>query len=75
MASITKNKKGERRIVVNLPNGERKAIYLGRTPLNQVESIKSKVEAIVAATLAHGSIAPEVAEWLGRSASTFMESW
>jgi integrase len=66
MASITKNKKGERRIVVNLPNGERKAIYLGRTPLKQVESIKSKVEAIVAATLAHGSVAPEVAEWLGK---------
>jgi integrase len=66
MASITKNKKGERRIIVNLPNGERKAIYLGKIPLKDVQEIKTKVEAIVTAGLAQVSVPPEVAVWLGK---------
>lgn len=66
MASITKNSKGERRIVFYLPSGERKAVYVGKMALKQVESIQSKIESTVTAMAAQVSIPLDVAQWLGK---------
>jgi integrase len=66
MASITNNTKGERRIVFYLPSGERKAVYVGKMALKQVESIQSKIESIVTAMAAQVSIPLDVAQWLGK---------
>ncbi len=64
MASISKSKDGKRRILFKAPDGQRKTIYLGKTPLREARSIKVKVEALAAAAIAKVPWDTELATWL-----------
>jgi len=59
MASISTNKSGLRRILFKAPDGERKTLHLGKTPLRSVKTIKHHVEQLAAAAAAGN--APETA--------------
>jgi integrase len=67
VASISTNKKtGLRRIIFErLDNGKQGCIRMGRTPLRTVESIRDRIEAILAAQGSRTSIDGETARWLG----------
>ena len=66
MASIsTNNQTGHRRILFIGADGKRRQIHLGKLPKKAVESIKTKVEALNAASIAKISIDKETADWLG----------
>ena len=64
MATISKHKNGTRRIQFCSPNGSRQTIYLGKCPQKVAESIKVKVEALIAAAVANQAVDPETAKWL-----------
>lgn len=65
MASISTDKSGNRAIQFVAGDGKRRSIRLGKLPLKAVREIKTKVEALNAASIAKISIDRETAEWLG----------
>ena len=66
MASISTDANGNRKIQFVNGGGKRKSVYLGKTTKADCKEICSKIEAILAATLSRRSLAPEVAEWVGK---------
>ena len=65
MASISTDKKGLRRILFVGADGQRRPIRLGRVPIKTARTIKTHVEALVAAALAGNSPDPETSAWVG----------
>ena len=65
MASISTDADGKRRILFVNPNGERKQIRLGKVPMKTAQTIKTRVENILAAQLAGHAIDGDTATWLG----------
>jgi hypothetical protein len=64
MASVSTDKNGNRRILFVDGDGERRAIRLGKLPMKATASVKAKVEAILAASIAKISIDAETARWI-----------
>lgn len=64
MASLSTNAAGNRRIMFKAPDGQRKALYLGKAPVKQSQAILAHVERLVACGI-DGSAPPEAtAHWL-----------
>ncbi len=64
MASLSTNDAGSRRIMFKAPDGQRKTLYLGKTPVKQAQAILAHVERLVACGI-DGSAPPEAtAHWL-----------
>ncbi len=65
MASISSDKKGLRRILFVDANGARRQIRLGKVPMKTAQTVKSRVENVLAAQLAGHAIDGNTAAWLG----------
>ncbi len=65
MASISTDKRGNRRILFER-DGKRPVVRVGKLPMKATQTIKTKIEALLAAQLARVSIDADVAEWLGK---------
>lgn len=65
MASIAKDKSGNRRILFVNRHGKRKTIYLGRTPAKIVATVKLRVEQLNSAQIAQTPPDDETLRWLG----------
>ncbi len=64
MASISKDPNGRKRIIFSLPNGKRKAIRLGKMPQRAAETVKTKVEQLLAAKVSGCGWDNETARWV-----------
>jgi integrase len=64
MASIADDQGGRRRILFMNPDGQRKAIRLGKIDRKSAESIKRHVEAMLSAKLNGEPLQPATASWL-----------
>lgn len=64
MASIANDPGGKRRILFTLPNGDRKAIRLGKVSQRTAEGIKYRVEQLVEALQFNRPMEPELAQWV-----------
>lgn len=64
MASISKDTKGNRRLMFVDADGRRKTLYLGRAPQRAADNIKVRVESIVAARRAGVAWDGPTAEWV-----------
>ncbi len=64
MASISKDRSGSRRLLFTDAAGDRKAIYLGKTPQKTCESLRRLVEQLVAAKMAGTAPTSEAIRWL-----------
>src|SRR5262245_38462535 len=64
MASIAERQNGTREIWIVLPGKKRQVIRLGKAPLATVETIKARVEHLVAAKFSGQPLTPATAEWL-----------
>ncbi len=73
MASISTDKKGKRRILFVNPDAERKQIRLGKVPMKTAQTVKTRVENILAAQLAGHAIDGETATWLGERDSVLYD--
>ena len=65
MASISTDRKGNRRIFFTGPNRSRRIVYLGRTPMKSARTVKGHVENLAAALLHGHAPDPETSEWVG----------
>ena len=65
MASISTDRKGNRRILFSGPNRKRQIIYLGGVPMKTARTIKTHVENLAAALLGGHAPDPETSEWVG----------
>jgi len=65
MASISTDAGGKRRILFVNPDGERKQIRLGKVPMKTAQTVKARVENVLAAHLAGHAIDGDTATWLG----------
>ena len=65
MASISTNAAGLRRILFFDAAGKRRVVRMGRTAMKTVESVKGRIEDIVAAQAMRTSVDLETAMWLG----------
>jgi len=65
MASISNDPNGRKRILFLLPDGQRKAIRLGKCDIKTAMAIKVKLESLLAAKLTGTPIPQDVATWLG----------
>ena len=63
MASVSSDDRDNRRIQFTHPDGRRKTIYVGQVSKKQAESIKLKVEALIAAAKARLPLDAETAGW------------
>ena len=66
MASISKDTSGNIRILFIAADGKRKTIRLGSVPRKVAESVKLRVEALVAAVAARVPVDHETAAWVGQ---------
>ena len=66
MASISTATSGNRKIQFSDGNGQRKIVRIGKLPMKAAETILAKIEALLEAKLSCRSLAPEVAEWVGK---------
>ena len=73
MASISTDSKGRRRILFANPDGERKQIRLGKVPMKSAQTVKTRVENILAAQLAGHAIDGDTAVWLGERDSVLYD--
>ena len=73
MASIGKDPGGLRRILFVAPDGKRKTIRLGKCPQRTADAIKTKVEALVVASITGSPLEDEVARWVGGLDSTMAD--
>jgi hypothetical protein len=64
VASISNDKNGKRRILFLDPHGKRKTLWLGRISKRTAETIKVRVEMLVAALISGAPIDDETARWL-----------
>jgi integrase len=65
MASISTDRKGNRRIFFTGPNRNRKIVYLGAVPMKTARTIKVHIENLAAALLGRHAPDPETSEWVG----------
>ncbi|MFM9965348.1 MAG: tyrosine-type recombinase/integrase [Planctomycetaceae bacterium] len=66
MASISTDTSGNRKIQFSDGNGQRKIVRIGKLPMKAADVILAKIEALLEAKLSCRSLAPEVAEWVGK---------
>ena len=69
MASISTDKQGKRRILfvdpnIDQPEGERKAIRLGKVSKSSAEEIKRRVHQLLEAKTLNRPMAAELADWV-----------
>src|SRR5687768_17073986 len=64
MASISNDGGGLRRILFVDPDGERKAIRLGKVSQRAAEAVKFRVEQLLAAKLTGHALEADTAQWL-----------
>ncbi len=64
MASIAKDPSGRKRIIFVAPDGKRKAIRLGKIPKRDAQTIKAKVEHLLAAKVSGCGWDNETARWV-----------
>jgi integrase len=64
MASVSTDDQGRRRILFVNPNGERKAIRLGKVSLRSAESVKTRVEQLLEAQTLKRPMDGELAKWV-----------
>jgi integrase len=64
MASICDDPGGRRRILFVAPDGKRRTLYLGRIDRRATESIKLRIEALLASALSGCPIDAETARWV-----------
>ncbi len=64
MASIARDKNGTRRILFVAPDGKRKTIRLGKVSQRTAESIKCRVEHLLAAKIAGHAMDADTARWV-----------
>ena len=67
MASISTAKNGSRRIQFTDPSGIRKTLYLGKMPKRATESIRLRVEELLAAKIIASPLSTDCAEWLAKT--------
>lgn len=73
MASISKDPNGNRTIQFIAGDGKRRSIRLGKLPVKATNEIKTKVEALNAASIAGIGWDKETAEWVGGRAATLYD--
>lgn len=66
MASICKDPNGKKRIVFTSPDGVRKALWLGKMTVKQAESVRQKVERIIAAKITRTALDDDTAKWIAK---------
>ena len=64
MASLSTDRRGNRRILFTDAAGSRQALYLGSMPKKHAEQIQRRVEEIIAGHIAGTAASPELASWL-----------
>src|SRR5690349_3487752 len=64
MASISKQPKGRKLIQFVAPDGKRQSIRLGKVPQRTADTVKCRVESLLASKLASHAIEDETARWL-----------
>lgn len=64
MASIARDKRGNRRILFVAPNGKRPTIRLGKKSLDFAREVKNKVEKLLEAKLLKRAMPAELAQWV-----------
>lgn len=64
MASVSTDKSGTRRIRFVDPDGDRKALYLGKMPIKAAQSVCTKVEDLLASKTAGHPLGRETAQWV-----------
>ncbi len=65
MASISTDSKGLRRILFVNPDAERKQIRLGKVPMKTAQTVKARIENLLAAQWGKHAIDGDTAAWLG----------
>ena len=65
MASISSDRKGNRRIFFTGPNRSRRIVYLGGVPMKTARTYKAHIENLAAAALHGHAPDPETSEWVG----------
>jgi len=65
MASISSDRKGNRRVFFSGPNRKRRTVYLGRVPMKTARTYKVHIESMAAAVLHGHAPDPETSEWVG----------
>jgi len=66
MASLSTDKRGNRRLQFKAPNGKRATVYLGKLPLRQAQTVKSYVERLIIAVVSGDNIDSDTAGWLAK---------
>ena len=64
MASISTDSSGNRRILFTDADGTRRTLYVGAMPKKLAESMRLKLEALVAAKIVGASVPDEVSRWV-----------
>ena len=64
MASIANDPSGKKRILFVNPDGDRKAIRLGKVSQRSAEGFKYRVEQLLEALLLNRSMESDLAEWV-----------
>ena len=70
MASISSGRNGQRRLLFVDPTGKRKTIYLGKMPKRHADTLKIKVEQLVAAVVSGCPWDNETARWVAELPDT-----
>lgn len=73
MASISNDPGGKRRILFTLPNGDRKAIRLGKVSQRIAEGIKYRVEQLIEALHYKHPVEGELAKWVANLEPTLAQ--
>ncbi len=66
MASISTDPQGNRTVQFVAGDGKRRSVRLGKTPIKAAETIKTKIEALNAASITQTPIDNESAAWLNK---------
>jgi len=64
MASITRQEKGRKKVQFVAPDGKRKTIRLGKVSMRLAESVKFRVEQLLAANMTGHAIDTDTARWV-----------
>lgn len=64
MASISTDKSNRRRLLFIDPAGKRRTLYLGKMPLKAAETVRTRVEHIVASQVSRQALDSDTARWL-----------
>lgn len=73
MASIVRDPGGRRRILLFDRQKKRRTIHLGKVPQRDAETIRLRIEAILAAQLSGRALDHETAFWVGNLSGSLAE--